>query len=101
MQQIDITRRLLLTFAEEYLRVPDVTIGNPYQVKAPYSLLVAWFSVLVNSDDTDVLGIAFTGWLCGRNEFVLMDEAQKEFAVVLVALCGEVIDTKEFVNGQT
>ena len=99
MQQIDPTRQLLLAFAEEYLRVPDVVIGNPHKVKAPYSLLLAWLAILAGPPtERDVLGIAFTGWLCGRDQFILHDECEQEFADILVGLCNEVTDVKGLFN---
>ena len=97
MQQITVDRRHLLDFSTEYGRLPDMTMGNPSKVPGTHILAVAWLSSYLNHNDkvTNELSIAFTGWLCGRNEFILAEESEQEFVTALVALVAEVVNVAE------
>ena len=97
MQQVSVDRRHLLDFSTEYGRLPDMTMGNPLKVTGTHILLVAWLSAYLNHNDkvTNELSIAFTGWLCGRNEFILAEESEQDFVKALVALVAEVVDVSE------
>ena len=103
MQQITIDRRCLLDFSTEYGRLPDVTVGNPLNVPGTHMVAVAWLSQYLangSKDAANELAVAFTGWLCGRGEFVLAEESEKEFVTALVALVAEVVDVAEMADGK-
>lgn len=103
MQQITIDRRHLLDFSTEYGRLPDVTIGNPLKVPGTHILAVAWLTNYLDDSGHKVaneLAIAFNGWLCGRGEFVLKDESEKEFVKALVALVAEVVNVEDMIDGE-
>lgn len=97
MQQITIDRRRLLDFSTEYALLPDITVGNPLKVPGTHILAVAWLSSYLNNNDkvANELSIAFTGWLCGRGEFIVAEESEKDFVTTLVALVAEVVDVSE------
>lgn len=100
MQEITIDRRHLLDFSTEYGRLPDVDIDNPFKVAGTHILLIAWLAAYLNENKriTTELSVAFTGWLCGRNEFILAEDSEKEFVRVLVSLVAEVINVSEMNN---
>ena len=100
MQEITINRRHLLDFSTEYGRLPDVNIDNPFKVVGTHILLVAWLAAYLTDNNriSAELAVAFTGWLCGRNEFILAEDSEKDFVNVLVALVAEVINVSEMNN---
>ena len=100
MQEITVDRRHLLDFSTEYGRLPDMTMGNPLKVKGTHILAVAWLAAYLHHNDkvSNELAIAFTGWLCGRNEFIIAETSEQDFVKALVALVAEVVDVSEMAN---
>lgn len=98
MQQVSLTREHLVRFSEEYSRLPDVDIGNPYHVPATHVVPVAWL-VAMSKDPTGegsiTLSAAFSGWLLGRGEFILMAEEQPNFENLIFTLFKEVVDVPD------
>ena len=102
MQEITITKQVLLAFSTEYGRLPDVTIDNPLSVVGTHILAVAWMSAYIREDGktADQLSLAFMGWLCGRGEFTLAGESEHEFIKALVALVSDVVNVQEMADGK-
>lgn len=94
MQQVSITKALLKRFSTEYIRLPDVNIENPVNVRGEYILIVAWMSAMSHDPhgmSTRTLSAAFSGWLLGQDMFVLMDEEQETFEKAFMELFKEAL----------
>jgi hypothetical protein len=92
MQQITVTKAILKRFGIEYLRLPDVDIGNPYKVKSDYIVIVAWMAAMANEPngiESRMLSAAFGGWLLGQDMFTIMEDDQKDFEREMVVLYKE------------
>lgn len=85
MKQVDITTQLLIRFSTEYAKMPNVdtgaaAIGIPFT----HQVLACWITALAKHQD-NTMYLAFTGWLCGRNEFLDPDTTSMRISETLAA----------------
>lgn len=91
MQEIDVTPRLLVEFSTEYGRVPLVDLGEtPKCIPFTHHVLAAWVSAFQHGDNN--LYHVFTGWLCGRGQFVHPDVKGELILCALADALREVVD---------
>jgi len=95
MQQVEITPQLLIQFSTEYCHVPIVELGGNMQgVPFTHQVLACWVSNLKESKDNTLYSI-FTGWLCGRGNFLRPDTTSGEIMTALANALRPVVEPKD------
>jgi len=95
MQEIDVTPQLLIEFSTEYAKVPIVGVGGDLKgIPFTHQVLACWISNIQARQD-NLMYQVFTGWLCGRGQFIHPDTPSGVIMEALAAALRPIVEQED------